>query len=65
MQDIGINKGTEREFQPILYTIRQRNVHVFIDRFKFYKEISCDIIDSHHFLNAAISYGHVTVLRQL
>ena len=37
----------------------------FIDRFKFYKKISCDIIDSHHFLNAAIRYGHVTVLRQL
>ena len=37
----------------------------FIDRFKFYKEISCDIIDSHHFLNAAIRYGHVLFLRQL
>ena len=32
---------------------------------EFYKEISCDIIDSHHFLHAAIRYGHVTILRQL
>ena len=52
-------------FNPF-YTQYDRGMFTFfIDRFKFYKEISCDIIDSHHFLNAAISYGHVTVLRQL
>lgn len=46
-----------------------RNLNHFIhnttERFKFYKEISCDIIDSDNFLNAAIRYGHVTVLCQL
>lgn len=53
-------------FKPF-YTQYDRGMFTFffIDRFKFYKEISRDIIDSHHFLNAAIRYGHATALRQL
>ena len=50
----------------LFYTQYDRGMFAFfLDRFKFYKEISCDIIDSHHLLNAVIRYGHVLVLRQL